>query len=241
MQSSPHWLTCPLAMPVLVSVLFSLPALADTDADTRSETAATQAAEESEGWRSLFNGTDLTGWRGKDPDRPARGWVVQEGELVRVERGEDIWTAETFGDFVIDLEFLTQGNSGVFFRKPDAGRGSRDRLEIQIHNPRTDGKPRKNSCGALYDCVAPTAEVCRKDEWNRLILTSAENRVEVVLNGVQIIDVDLNDWSEPGKNPDGTENKFPQPLRDFAREGHIGFQDHGAEVRFRNIRIKPLP
>jgi hypothetical protein len=41
-------------------------------------------------------------------------------------------------------------------------------------------------------------------------------------------DVDLNDWPEKGKNPDGTPNKFPQALKDFARSGPIGLQGlHG--------------
>jgi hypothetical protein len=62
----------------------------------------------------------------------------------------------------------------------------------------------------------------------------------VVLNGEQIIDMNLDLWKEAGKNPDGTKNKFKTAYKDMPREGHIGFQDHGQELWFRNLRIKKL-
>ena len=47
-------------------------------------------------------------------------------------------------------------------------------------------------------------------------------------------------WDEAGKNPDGTRNKFKKPLLDFPKIGHIGLQDHGQPVWFRNVRIRPV-
>ncbi len=64
--------------------------------------------------------------------------------------------------------------------------------------------------------------------------------VEVYLNNKKIIDIDLSDWEEAGKNPDGTKNKFNTAYKDMTRKGKIGFQDHGGKVWFRNLKIQKL-
>jgi len=74
-----------------------------------------------------------------------------------------------------------------------------------------------------------------------LFITCDNAKITVNLNGSVVSQADLDRWTETGKNPDGSKNKFPRPLKDFARTGYIGLQDHGQPVWFRNIRIKQLP
>ena len=73
-----------------------------------------------------------------------------------------------------------------------------------------------------------------------MTITAEANKIYVVMNGEEIIDMDLDLWTEPHKNPDGTPNKFNTAYRDMPRVGHIGFQEHGDPVWYRNIKIKPL-
>ncbi len=198
----------------------------------------------------LFNGEeDLTGWvtRGED-----NAWVVEDG-LLTVKRdvmdGQEhnfdyLWTKDTYGDFILDLEFkvIDGTNSGIFFRTSDLEDPVYTGIEVQICNSYgRDNINKKGTAGAIYDCLEPTKNAINKPgEWNRCVLTCKGSSIKVVLNDEQIIDMDLDEWTTPRKNPDESDNKFGRALKDFARVGHIGLQDHGRPVWYRNVRVKRL-
>jgi hypothetical protein len=191
------------------------------------------------GWRVLFDGKDLNAWQSASGGKPNPNWIIEDGVLARRKGAGMIWTKERFGDFVLELEFKTEGNSGVFIRTDKPGDCVQTGLEMQVYRPTQ--KPGKHSCGAIYDALAPSREMTKDGEWNHVRITAVDNKINIVMNGEQIIDMDLNRWTTPGRNPkpDGSKNKFRAALKDFKREGHIGFQDHGANVWFRNVRVKP--
>jgi hypothetical protein len=213
-----------LLMTALALGLFLAPACASA-ADKKAE----------DGWVKLFNGKDLTGWTNASGKKP--GWVIRDGALCRTRGAGDIWTKQRYGDFVLDLEFKTKGNSGIFIRTDNMRNNVQTGIEIQVDNP---GGPGKHSVGAVYDALAPSKNVGKKDDWNHVTITARGSNLTVVMNGEKIIDMDLDRWSEAGKNPDGSKNKYRHALKNFKREGHIGFQDHGADVCYRNVKIKPL-
>ena len=190
-------------------------------------------------WKVLFDGKDLSAWQNADGGAPSDGWVVEDGAMVRKDKAGYIWTKDRFGDFCLELEFKTAGNSGVFFRTDNPKNPVQTGIEIQVDRPA--GSPGKHSTGALYDLLAPT-KVADKPagEWNKMSITAKGSMITVTLNGEKIIDADLDKWTEARKNPDGSPNKFSTALKDFKREGHIGLQDHGAAVSYRNIRVKCL-
>lgn len=198
-------------------------------------------------FRTLFNGRDLQGWE-MGPDK---SWVVRDGycTVVRTFDGQEhnhdyLWWPEPQGDFVLRLEYrlAEDTNSGIYIRTADREDPVYTGIEVQVAN--SFGKPelsRTGTAGAIYDCLAPTKNVVRKPgEWNQCQITCQGPRIEVVLNGEKIIEMNVDDWSTARRNPDGSDNKFATPIQQFARRGYIGFQDHGRSVSYRNIELKSL-
>lgn len=79
------------------------------------------------------------------------------------------------------------------------------------------------------------------EDWNAMKLTANNNLIEVELNGRKVLTMDLDQWTTAGFNPDGTKNKYANPVKDHPRTGLIGLQDHGTPVWFRNVKIAELP
>ncbi len=191
---------------------------------------------DTKGWKDLFS-ADLSN------AVEAGKWTMKDGVLVAGDH-ETLWTKDSYGDFVLDLEFKVakDANSGVFLRSGDI-KNILAALEIQVHE-NTDGS-RIGMVGAIYDALKPSKEMAKPaGEWNHFTITCKGPKISLIFNGEKVIDANLDDWKEVGKNPDGTPNKFSPALKDFARKGPIGFQGlHGkaqAPVEYRNLKIKSL-
>jgi hypothetical protein len=202
-------------------------------------------------WIPLFDGESLNGWQtsaGKPSQRP-----VEDGCLNPHRSGDYMLVHEKkWSDFELSLEFrlpshppgTTGTNSGVFFRvkslevSPGLDVGYNG-LEVAIDDTAGAGF---HDTGAIYDLVKPSRNAMRPaGEWNHLHLTCDRNRIEVALNGETVTRMDFDEWTQPERRPDGSSHKFKIAYRDHPREGYIGLQDHGGDIWFRNIRIKPLP
>jgi len=197
---------------------------------------ATPAAKVVGEWTVLFNGKDLTGWTNAAGGESK--WAVEDGVMTGKKGCGDIWTKDRFGDFVLEVEFKTTGNSGVFIRTDNPKDNVQTGIEIQVERP---GGPDRHSVGSLYDLVAPGKDASKADAWNKYVITAQGPQITVVLNGETVCHMDLDQWTQAGKNPDGSPNKFKRALKDWKREGHLGLQDHGAVVSYRNLRVRKLP
>jgi 3-keto-disaccharide hydrolase len=202
-------------------------------------------AEVEEGFTSLFNGKDLTGWiygtRGaKGENKDGKGYQVENGAIFStVKDGGNLYTEKEYGDFVLRFEFkLTEGaNNGIGIRAPLTGDSAYQGMEIQVlddNAPAYKGKLRPAQYhGSIYD-VFPAKPGYQKPvgEWNEEEITAQGRHITVKLNGTVIVDANLDDAKDPAvlKKHPGLANKT----------GHIGFLGHGARVEFRNLRIKEL-
>ncbi|HID56746.1 TPA: DUF1080 domain-containing protein [Candidatus Poribacteria bacterium] len=199
--------------------------------------------ERAEGWEELFDGKTLNGWA---PTGRAEGWTVDEEEkaiLCTVRGGGYLYTLDEFDNFILKIDFkIDPGvNSGIFFRWSDLSDPVHTGLEMQILDTYGKEPPGKHDCGALYDMVPPKKSACKPaGEWNHVVITCKGPYITIDMNGERIIDVNIDDWDTPGMNPDGTKNKFKYAWKDLPKRGHIGLQDHGGKVWFRNIKIKRL-
>ena len=183
-------------------------------------------AEAGRGFKALFNGVNLAGWKLRDP-AGRQSWSAQNGMLVNEmsdkEPGNDLITLDSFRDFIIRYEYMIPkaGNSGVYLR---------GRHEIQILDDFEKGKPEIGSNGALYSIAAPAKFASRKPgQWQQAEATIKDNRVTVILNGVKVLDNVVAD------RPTGGELDA-----NLDASGPIMLQGNHGPVAFRNLRIKPL-
>jgi len=190
--------------------------------------------EAKEGFVSLFNGNDLDGW---DTSGSTQGSFSVEYGILTGHKGGNGWirTEAEYSDFELRLEYRISrdGNSGVFFRAA-ADDPVYKGMEIQIRDD--EGKPPNNHrTGALYDVIEPSDNMSRPTgEWNSLLLMCDGPNIKVRINGKTVINDTLDRFTEP------VGEKFKTPYKDMPRRGHIGLQNHGDDVWYRDVRIREI-
>ncbi|MFP6695022.1 MAG: DUF1080 domain-containing protein [Pirellulales bacterium] len=197
--------------------------------------AADSEKDGKDGFVSLFNGKDLTGWIGD-----TKGYLVQDGNLV-CKPGGNLYTKNQYSDFVLRFEFkLTSGaNNGLGIRTPPKGDAAYVGMELQILDD-TSKKYAKLKPWQYHASIYGIVPVKRGHQkpvgqWNVQEVTANGPKIKVVLNGETVIDTDL---SKIKQTPDIHNLKKHPGMHN--KSGHIGFLGHGSVVEFRNIRVKNL-
>jgi len=201
-------------------------------------------AETKDGWILLFDGKTLNGWM-TSSEKPSKT-PVQDGCINPHKCGGYMMIHEKqWGDFVLSLDFkISKGcNSGIFVRtfplktRPGKSLGYNG-IEIAIDDTKGAGY---HDTGAIYDLVKCTRNAMKPTgEWNHIVITCDKNLIEVELNGEKVSRMNLEEWTQPFRRPDGTPHKFDTAWRDHHKKGYIGLQDHGSPCWFKNIKLKPL-
>ena len=203
--------------------------------------AAEEPKPDEEGFVPLFNGTDLTGWAGS-----VKGYVVEDGKRIcKKKGGGQLYTKRDYANFIIRCDFKLEagGNNGLAIRNPPGGHAAYQGMELQIldddHKRYAKLQPYQYH-GSIYGVVpAKRGHLKPAGEWNTQEVTADGTKTKVVLNGVAIVDADLQPFVDGADTPDHKGIKGHPGLKRAA--GRIGFMGHGARVEFRGIRVKELP
>ncbi|MDB5350253.1 MAG: hypothetical protein JWN86_1500 [Planctomycetota bacterium] len=197
------------------------------------------AAEE--GSKSLFDGKSPTGWKLNSGGDLPKANIQEDGLNPHGSGGYIVMYEKPYKDFVLDFDYkLSKGcNSGVFLRVGEPKDPVYTGLEIAIDDTTGTGM---HDSGAFYDLVAPKVNAQKPlGEWNHMTITAKGTKIDIVLNGEKVSDIDLSKFTETGKRPDGSPHKFEKvKVSDFNRTGYLGFQDHGQDCWYKNIKIKAM-
>jgi Domain of Unknown Function (DUF1080) len=209
------------------------------------------------GFTAIFNGKDLTNWKGllegpndqpgnraklspekhaeeqkKADERMRKNWTVADGALVFSGNGDSLCTAEKYGDFdfYVDWKIPANADSGIYLRGLP---------QVQIWDPANPSQfelGNKKGSGGFWNNKGPGKDgkdpLVKADkpigEWNTFHIRMIGDRATIYLNGQLVVNNSIleNLW-EQGK---------PIP-----RAEQIELQDHGNNLWFKNIYVRPLP
>ena len=230
----------------------------------QSVSAASVSAIAEDGWRDIFDGETLAGWRNYGGDANAvRKWEAQDGTLALLQSGpfpmwdmiksavfggpggDLVYYRETFQNFELSLQWKISpgGNSGIFYLVKDETENVswRTGIEMQVldNEGHRDGKIKTHRAGGVYGMVAADPETVRAPgEWNDVLLRVKDNHIEHWLNGVKVVSIERgsDEW-----NALAAASKFADmPGYGKFEEGYLVLQDHGDPVWYRNIRVRDL-
>lgn len=178
----------------------------------------TATARAEEGWISLFNGKDLTGWKANEP----ASWTVVDGMLHGEGAVSHLYYIEKeFENFEYKADVrLTHGsNSGMYFRTNWVDKGFPKIYEAQLNNTHKDPK----RTGSLYNFVNVGEQLIPDDTWFTQEVIAKGNHIVIKVNGKTVVDyVDE---------------------KNTHMKGYFAFQQHDplSKVDIKNILVKPLP
>lgn len=196
------------------------------------------AEEKAEGFKLLYDGTNMHGWTGN-----TRDYVSEDGAIVLYPGnggGGNLYTVDEYKDFVFRFDFmLTEGaNNGIGIRAPLEGDAAYVGMEIQVldnESPIYSQLEKYQYHGSVYGVIPAKRGFLKPvGEWNSEEIRIKGNDIRVTLNGEVILEGNIAEASKNGtidhKDHPGLKNE----------KGHIGFLGHGSLVKFKNIRVKEL-
>jgi len=208
--------------------------------------------EAKQGWQLLFDGQTLNGWKGYNSDQVFSCWSVADGELIckgegGSETAGDIITVSEFDNFELSIEWniSSAGNSGIFYhvmedKQYHAAYETAPEYQLIDDLGWPGGLEDWQQTGADYGMypAAKSKKLMPVGEWNLTKIIYNKGHVEHWLNGMKV--VEFQAYSAEWKKIKDQGKWKDYPAYAISKTGHIGLQNHGSGVKFRNIKIRKL-
>ena len=234
----------------------SAPADQPTDTTTTTTVNTLTDQEKADGWQLLFDGKSLAGWHKYGGQPVGAAWMVKDSSIYldasskedwQIKGGGDIVTDDEYDNFHLKLEWKvdTGANSGVIIYIHEDSTKYRwpwetgPEMQVLDNERHPDAKITKHRAGDLYDLISVSKETVKPAlEWNQVEIKSLNGKLDLYLNGENVVSTTM--WDDAWKQLVAG-SKFKN-MPDFGKyqKGHVGLQDHGNNVWFRNIKIKKL-
>ena len=231
--------------PLQVSVLEGF------DPDEYFKSFSNNTVASNEGWTTLFNGRDFTGWQYYKGGAVNNGWEVRDGQLwitpsprgVVKDYPYDIITTDTYGDFELEFEWMVPqaANSGVIYRVTrDSENAYKTGIEYQVlDDPNSpDSRAEIRTTGSIYGLYGKEPPLQPTGQFNRSRVVANGNHIEHWLNGQLVAEAEVgsSEWDKAVRA--GNASGWPEFMK--SRRGHICLQNKGKIVCYRNIRIREI-
>lgn len=242
----------------LLTILFASSAVlifTSCNSSDSGKTKTDSTATNESGWENLSDPKNLQ-WHTYGKDKLGSAWKVEDSTLHldasvkqdwQTKDGGDIVSNKEYENFDLKLEWKISegGNSGImFYVKEDSAKykypwETGPEMQICDNEKNEDGKVYKSRAGDIYELLADSKDVIKPaGQWNQVEIIANNGKLDCNINGAHVISTTL--WDDNWKKLiSGTKFKDMPHFGTF-KKGKIALQDHGADVWFRNIKIKSL-
>lgn len=208
-------------------------------------------------WELLFDGKTTKGWHTYGKDSAGKAWKAGDSTLHldasvkngwQTKEGGDLVTNQEFEnfDFKIQWKISEAGNSGIMFyvhedpSKYEYPWNTGPEMQVADNEKNEDGKIDKSRAGDLYDLVASTSQKFVKPagQWNQVEIKADKGKLDFYMNEQHVLSTTL--WNDEWRRLIANTKFNTMPGFGTFKKGKIALQDHGADVWFRDIKIKRL-